>query len=61
MTNQHQFKVVIFNTILGIHIQEFDDRFSEFGKELMENMVDFSPCDSFSSFDEAKLLKLSKM
>ncbi|XP_023766939.1 uncharacterized protein LOC111915515 [Lactuca sativa] len=40
-------------------IQEFMDRFSEVGIELTENMAALCPCDSFSSFDKAKLLKLS--
>ncbi|KAL7606610.1 hypothetical protein Lser_V15G15016 [Lactuca serriola] len=60
-TNQHHFEVVIFNTILDMHIQEFGDRFSEVSTELMENMAALSPCDSFSSFDKAKLLKLSEI
>ncbi|KAL7608359.1 uncharacterized protein LOC111909050 [Lactuca sativa] len=58
-TNQHHFEVVIFNTILVMQIQEFEDRFSEVDTELMEYMVALSPCDSFSSFHKAKLLRLS--
>ncbi|XP_023730174.1 uncharacterized protein LOC111877903 [Lactuca sativa] len=60
-TNQHHFEVVIFNTILDMQIQKFGDRFSEVGTELMENMAALSPCDSFSSFDKTKLLKLSEI
>ncbi|XP_023753981.2 uncharacterized protein LOC111902371 [Lactuca sativa] len=60
-TNQHHFEVVIFNTILDMQIQEFGERFSEVGTELMENMAALSPCDSFSGFDKAKLLKLSEI
>ncbi|XP_023752283.1 uncharacterized protein LOC111900630 [Lactuca sativa] len=60
-TNQHHCEVVIFNTVLDMQIQEFGDRFSEVGTELMKNMVAFSACDSFSSFDKAKLLKLSEI
>ena len=44
-----------------MQIQEFGDRFSEVGTELMENMAALSPCDSFSSFDKTKLLKLSEI
>ncbi|XP_023732940.1 uncharacterized protein LOC111880756 [Lactuca sativa] len=60
-TNQHHSEVVIFNMILDMQIQEFGERFSEVGTELMENMVDLSPCDSFSGFDKVKLLKLSEI
>ncbi|XP_023734268.1 uncharacterized protein LOC111882135 [Lactuca sativa] len=60
-TNQHHFEVVIFNTILDMQIQEFRDRFSEVGTKLMENIATLSPCDSFSSFDKTKLLKLSEI
>ncbi|XP_052623635.1 uncharacterized protein LOC111876086 [Lactuca sativa] len=60
-TNQHHFEVVIFNTVLDMQIQEFGDRFSEVGTDLIENMAALSPCDSFSSFDKAKLLKLSEI
>ncbi|KAL7604754.1 hypothetical protein Lser_V15G16611 [Lactuca serriola] len=47
------------NQAKDMQIQEFGNRFSEVGTELMENMAALSPCDSFSSFDKANLLKLS--
>ncbi|KAL7606092.1 hypothetical protein Lser_V15G19753 [Lactuca serriola] len=61
LSNRNQAKVVIFNTVLDMQIQEFGDRFSEVGTDLIENMAALSPCDSFSSFDKAKLLKLSEI
>ncbi|KAL7616282.1 hypothetical protein Lser_V15G03992 [Lactuca serriola] len=42
------------NQAKDMQIQEFGDRFSEVGTELMENMAALSPCDSFSSFDKVK-------
>ncbi|XP_023766940.1 uncharacterized protein LOC111915517 [Lactuca sativa] len=42
------------NQAKDMQIQEFRDRFSEVGTELMENMAALSPCDSFSSFDKVK-------
>ncbi|XP_023749728.2 uncharacterized protein LOC111898012 [Lactuca sativa] len=46
------------DTRWGSHFRtiEFGERFNEVGTELMENMAALSPCDSFSSFDKAKLL-----
>ncbi|KAL7583123.1 uncharacterized protein LOC111879243 [Lactuca sativa] len=49
------------NQAKDMQIQEFGDRFSEVGTELMENMAALSPCESFSSFDKTKLLKLSEI
>ncbi|XP_023767342.2 uncharacterized protein LOC111915937 [Lactuca sativa] len=49
------------NQAKDMQIQEFGDRFSEVGTELMENMVALSPCDSFSGFDKTNLLKLSEI
>ncbi|XP_052625693.1 uncharacterized protein LOC111912614 [Lactuca sativa] len=49
------------NQAKDMQIQEFGDRFNEGGTELMENMATLSPCDSFSSFDKTKLLKLTEI
>ncbi|XP_052624818.1 uncharacterized protein LOC111915409 [Lactuca sativa] len=51
-------KVCAFCENDSIGIVEFGDRFSKLGTELMDNMAALSPCDSFSSFGKAKLLKL---
>ncbi|GKG48711.1 zinc finger MYM-type protein 1-like protein, partial [Tanacetum coccineum] len=42
-------------------IQEFGDRFSESGTELLENMAALSPYNSFTDFNVSKLVKLSEM
>ncbi|XP_023767340.2 uncharacterized protein LOC111915933 [Lactuca sativa] len=49
------------DTRWDMQIQDFGDKFSEVGMKLMENMAALSPCDLFSSFDKAKLLKLSEI
>ncbi|XP_076905365.1 uncharacterized protein LOC143561109 [Bidens hawaiensis] len=37
---------------------EFGDRFNEINTELLQNMTAFIPYDSFSKFDESKLMRL---
>ncbi|KAI3737764.1 hypothetical protein L2E82_27776 [Cichorium intybus] len=60
-TNQFHFEVDIFNTVLDMQIVEFGERFSEVTTNLIECMAALSPCNSFSKFDEAKLLNLSEI
>ncbi|KAK9070016.1 hypothetical protein SSX86_010415 [Deinandra increscens subsp. villosa] len=58
ITTQHHYKFDCFNTVVDMEIQEFGDRFSEINTELLKNMTAFIPYDSFSKFDEAKLMRL---
>ncbi|KAK9062854.1 hypothetical protein SSX86_020044 [Deinandra increscens subsp. villosa] len=58
ITTQHHYKFDCFNTVVDMEIQEFGDRFSEINTELLKNMTAYIPYDSFSKFDEAKLMRL---
>ncbi|XP_076892866.1 uncharacterized protein LOC143544720 [Bidens hawaiensis] len=57
-TNQHYYNFECFNTFVDMLIQEFGDRFNEINTELLQNMTAFIPYDSFSKFDESKLMRL---
>ncbi|XP_024965711.1 uncharacterized protein LOC112505902 [Cynara cardunculus var. scolymus] len=61
ITNCHYYKFDILNTFVDMQIQEFGDRFSEVGTELLKNIAALSPCDSFSQFNVSDLLKLSEL
>ncbi|XP_076918813.1 uncharacterized protein LOC143579370 [Bidens hawaiensis] len=57
-TNQHYYNFERFNTVVDMLIQEFGDRFNEINTELLQNMTAFISYDSFSKFDESKLMRL---
>ncbi|XP_024963056.1 uncharacterized protein LOC112503222 [Cynara cardunculus var. scolymus] len=61
ITNRHYYKFDIFNNVVDMQIQEFEDRFSEVSTELLKNIAALSLCDSFSQFNVSDLLKLSEL
>lgn len=59
LTNEHQYKVNCLYAILDLQLQEFNDRFNEVNTELLICAASLSPIDSFSQFDQSKLMSLS--
>ncbi|XP_076895915.1 uncharacterized protein LOC143548708 [Bidens hawaiensis] len=47
--------------VVDIIIQEFGDHFDEINTDLLQNMLVFNPCDSFSKFDASKLMILCEI
>ncbi|EOA28933.1 hypothetical protein CARUB_v10025188mg [Capsella rubella] len=60
ITNLHHYKVNCFYTIIDLHLQEFNDRFTEVTTRLLICLASLSPLDSFQEFNREKLVRLAK-
>ena len=60
MTNLHHYRVELFYTVIDMQLQELNNRFNEVNMELLLCVASLSPCDSFVSFDKAKLIRLAQ-
>lgn len=61
VTCLHHYKVQIFNEVLDRNIVEMNQRFSETSTRLLKCTACLDPRDSFSSFDNEKLVELATM
>ncbi|KAI8535892.1 hypothetical protein RHMOL_Rhmol10G0210100 [Rhododendron molle] len=61
MTNLHHYRVELFNTVLDLQLSELNSRFSEAATELLLCVACLNPCNSFSSFDKKKLIRLAEL
>ncbi|KAI8525208.1 hypothetical protein RHMOL_Rhmol13G0211600 [Rhododendron molle] len=61
MTNLHHYRVELFNTVLDMQLSELNSRFSEAATELLLCVACLNPCNSFSSFDKKKLIRLAEL
>ena len=59
VTNGHHYKVNCLYAILDLQLQEFNDRFNEVNTELLICAVSLSPIDSFSQFNNSRLMRLA--
>lgn len=60
VSNMHHYKVNCLYAVLDLQLREFNDRFNEVNTDLLICAASLSPLDSFSQFDQSKLMKLSK-
>ncbi|XP_048502699.2 uncharacterized protein LOC104897348 [Beta vulgaris subsp. vulgaris] len=60
VSNLHHFRVEVFLSVIGLQLQELDNRFPEISKDLLVCMSCLNPTNRFASFDKAKLIELAK-
>ena len=58
-TNYHRFHADMFLGVIDRQLQELNSRFDEVNTELLRCMAAFNPANSFSAFDNEKLVKLA--
>ncbi|KAG2589277.1 hypothetical protein PVAP13_5NG370481 [Panicum virgatum] len=58
-TNYHRFHADMFLGVIDRQLQELNIRFDEVNTELLRCMAAFNPANSFSAFDNEKLVKLA--
>ncbi|WVZ79851.1 hypothetical protein U9M48_027380 [Paspalum notatum var. saurae] len=61
VTNKHFYHVEIFLAAIDAILSEMNHRFGEVSSELLVCMVSLNPRNSFSNFDDDKLVKLAEM
>ncbi|KAI8558542.1 hypothetical protein RHMOL_Rhmol04G0102900 [Rhododendron molle] len=61
ITNLHHYRVELFDTVLDMQLSELNSRFSEAATELLLCVACLNPCNSFSSFDKKKLIRLAEL
>ena len=59
VSNDHHYRISIFNTVLDYQLQELDNRFAETTTELLKCMSCFDPCNSFQHFHVDQLCRLA--
>ena len=60
ITNLHHYRVEIFYAIIGMQLQELNNRFTEKSTELLLCAACLNPSNSFTTFDRKKLICLAQ-
>ncbi|PIN23845.1 hypothetical protein CDL12_03425 [Handroanthus impetiginosus] len=59
ISNEHRFRIEIFNQVIDMQLQEMNSRFTEVNSKLLTCIACLSPDDSFSSFNRDRLMELA--
>ncbi|XP_070026208.1 uncharacterized protein [Nicotiana sylvestris] len=56
----HHLRVDIFYAVIGVQLQELNDRFGVVSSELLLGMASLNPINSFANFDKGRIMALAK-
>ncbi|XP_026403877.1 zinc finger MYM-type protein 1-like [Papaver somniferum] len=59
-SNEHKYRIGIFNAVIDLQLRELNDRFTETNTELLLCVACLCPSDSFAAFDKDKLKRLAE-
>ncbi|XP_026422472.1 zinc finger MYM-type protein 1-like [Papaver somniferum] len=59
-SNEHKYRIGIFNAVIDLQLRELNDRFTETTTELLLCVACLCPSDSFASFDKDMLKRLAE-
>ncbi|XP_026398285.1 uncharacterized protein LOC113294076 [Papaver somniferum] len=59
-SNEHKYRIGIFNAVIDLQLRELNDRFTETTTELLLCVACLCPSDSFAAFDKDKLKRLAE-